>query len=102
MSNTTPPDTPSNDTFDPETFFERILTPILSPDDGTMLQVVYVKMKDGSKHPLIGAPMPEKDWQQIEQLEEGEVVQIDLRGYEDSEADNEDGKSEPGARTTAH
>lgn len=92
--------------FDPETFFERILTPLLSPDDGTMLQVVYVKMKDGSKHPLIGAPMPEKDWQQIEQLEEGEVVQIDLHDHEgeeeDSEADNEDGKSEPGARTTAH
>lgn len=90
MSDDTPKPTPKTkaevtkaqnktENFDPEIFFERILLPLLCPEHGDQLQVVYVKLKDGSMHPMLGAPMQENDWNQIEELEAGELVQINLK-----------------------
>lgn len=63
--------------------FDQMIRPLLAPEDGDVLQVVYLKLASGAVVPLIGAPMSEEEWESVEGIGRGEFVQIDaIEGFD--------------------
>lgn len=71
--------------------FDQMIRPLLAPEDGDVLQVLYLRLSTGAVVPFIGAPMAEDDWEKIDAIGRGEFVQIE-GVYED---DPEDWDHEP-------
>lgn len=57
--------------------FDQMIRPLLQPEDGDVLQVLYLRLSNGAILPFIGAPMAEEDWEKIEGIGRGEFVQIE-------------------------
>jgi hypothetical protein len=65
--------------MDADEFLEDIL-PLLDPDEGDLLQVVYLRLGNGELLPFIGLPLSHEQFASIDGLGLGDQVQI---GFED-------------------
>jgi len=70
--------------------FDDLIRPILQPNQGDSLQVLYVRLSNGMLVPFIGAPMPPEEWEQVEAIAQGETVLIDYVDYYDGDYDELD------------
>lgn len=68
--------------------FENLIRPLLEPEDGDFLQVLYVQLTDGTLIPFIGAPMLEEDLATVQGIGLGEYIQIE--DEEDFDYDEDD------------
>lgn len=57
--------------------FDQMIRPLLEPEDGDVLQVLYLKLANGMLVPFIGAPMAEKEWENIDSIGRGEYIQVE-------------------------
>lgn len=67
-------------------YLDDLLSPILDPEDGQLIQVLYLQQEDGTIQAFVGAPMTIEQLRQVKALALGEVVAVELcDGSEDEE-----------------
>jgi hypothetical protein len=70
-----------------DAYLDDILAAILEPEDGQLIQVLYVQQADGVVRAFVGAPMSEKDLHQVQGIALGEIVAVELSDGSDDEFD---------------
>lgn len=56
--------------------FSKMIEPILDPEDGDLLQVIYLRLADGTLLPFLGPVIAREEFEGIDGLGLGDLVEV--------------------------
>lgn len=62
--------------FNDDDDLQQLIEEILDPEEGTLLQIVYLKQKNGTLIPFVGPMLTKTDFEAVEGLGLGEAFQV--------------------------
>lgn len=61
--------------------FSSLIQPVLEPEDGDLLQVIYLRLANGTLLPFLGPLLDKEEFEKIDGLGLGDVVEVRLEDF---------------------